>query len=852
MEEFIIERVLGSGGFGITYLARDKRLGRQVVIKENLPAQFCWRDTTSLTVQPRHSSGEDVDNFQYSLESFEKEAATLASLNHPGIVKVLRSFEANGTAYFVMPFVEGTTFDTLIKERHAQGETFTEEELAGLLGRVLDALAYLHARGIYHRDIKPGNILITDDGDPVLIDFGAARQRLSERSLTVIESPGYTPFEQLQSRGQVGPWSDLYALGGTLYKAITGETPAKATDRAFDDPVEKLGSRAELRGRHTGKFMASIEKAMATKASQRFRDAREWINQLETSKMDFPGAEGAGAEDLSAAQFAEVPTVNSSRTTVKNSSQLQFIRVGLAVGLIAIVLMLIIGTKVREGTSTSVPPRQVEKAKVQVESEIDTPLPVKQDDQVPLTHPAQKPDTESLASIGTLPTLDREVAELLETVVKLREGGETEGLIDLMRAAEGMKPNHPAVMKEFALTYEHMGLTEKAKQYWQRIVGLGESVAGVFYGLAQQQLAILGATVPILGASVVSGPPAQARASLSVSVPELPPQSEEELPPAQGSVWKVLKVDGREYVTGESMRLFYRFSTHKVDGKHVWFRNPNLIIKGQVGSQELLVNNIKLILSYPVLYQGGQALFSRLDLCKLIEPVIRPSNIGTNTFDTVVLDAGHGGLDSGAKGAQGLEKDFALAMVMVVKEALLKRGFKVVLTRDDDTLVSEDSRVALANQTLESIFISIHFNEGAENESGIETFALAPQGSSSSDEDDFSNSASLGNQFDSENIALATAVHAQVVHRFKLIDRGIKRSRSTELTGLNRPGILFKGGFITNKRECQLIASDQYRDALSEAIGDAVTNYRRALASKPARLLSIPMSVLSDEHSEND
>ena len=200
MEEFIIERVLGSGGFGITYLARDKRLGRQVVIKENLPAQFCWRDTTSLTVQPRHSSGEDVDNFQYSLESFEKEAATLASLNHPGIVKVLRSFEANGTAYFVMPFVEGTTFDTLIKERHAQGETFTEEELAGLLGRVLDALAYLHARGIYHRDIKPGNILITDDGDPVLIDFGAARQRLSERSLTVIESPGYTPFEQLPSR----------------------------------------------------------------------------------------------------------------------------------------------------------------------------------------------------------------------------------------------------------------------------------------------------------------------------------------------------------------------------------------------------------------------------------------------------------------------------------------------------------------------------------------------------------------------------------------------------------------------------------------------------------------------------
>jgi serine/threonine protein kinase len=276
LEEFIIERVLGSGGFGITYLARDKRLGRQVVIKENLPAQFCWRDTMSLKVQPRQSSGEDADNFQYSLESFETEAATLASLDHPGIVKVLRSFEANGTAYFVMPFVEGVTFDEVIKERQAQCESFTEEELIGLLRRVLEALGYLHERGIYHRDIKPGNILITAEGDPVLIDFGAARQRLSERSLTVIESPGYTPFEQLQSRGKVGPWSDLYALGGTLYKAITGETPEKSADRVMEDSLLQLAKCTDLSNTFSHRFLESLDQALAFKVRDRFQDADSW------------------------------------------------------------------------------------------------------------------------------------------------------------------------------------------------------------------------------------------------------------------------------------------------------------------------------------------------------------------------------------------------------------------------------------------------------------------------------------------------------------------------------------------------------------------------------------------------
>jgi TPR repeat protein/serine/threonine protein kinase len=278
--EFVIERVLGSGGFGITYLARDTSLNRQVVIKENLPAQFAWRETTTGTVRPRHTSGGDADDYEWSMNNFLREAETLASLDHPGIVRVLRKFEANGTAYFVMPFVDGVAFDELIKNRSAEGVRFSDEELKGLLTRLLDALGYLHDRGIYHRDIKPGNILVSNDGVPALIDFGSARQRLSERSMTVVESAGYTPFEQLQTRGDVGPWSDLYALGATIEKSITSETPPKAADRIGSDPRIPLVNRRDLAGNYSRGLLASIDQALAVDGKARWQSAEQWQEVL--------------------------------------------------------------------------------------------------------------------------------------------------------------------------------------------------------------------------------------------------------------------------------------------------------------------------------------------------------------------------------------------------------------------------------------------------------------------------------------------------------------------------------------------------------------------------------------------
>jgi N-acetylmuramoyl-L-alanine amidase len=320
------------------------------------------------------------------------------------------------------------------------------------------------------------------------------------------------------------------------------------------------------------------------------------------------------------------------------------------------------------------------------------------------------------------------------------------------------------------------------------------------------------------------------------------------LPNSDGS-WEIVKLNGRDYVTADSIQRFYRFNALKVDGKHVWMRSPVYIVKADIGSQELLINNTKFILSDNVAESKGKALFSRLDLVKLIDPVLLPNHIQTaEMFDTVVIDAGHGGHDSGAKGIYGYEKDFTLKMALSLSDALQKRGFKTVLTRRTDEFISLPGRVAISNATPRSIFISLHFNSSGPSAAGVETWALSPQGASSTfmGSRGWDNSTFSGNRRDSENIALATAVHAMVIHNLSaiadkgmmnrsMVDRGIKRARWTVLTGCNRPGILFEGGFVTNATEGRLIAAQSYREYLTNSIADAVLNYRKALYPNVAK-----------------
>ena len=241
---YLIGRALGQGGFGITYLAWDLNLDRKLAIKEYFPRDLCVRSRDESTVQ---AVSQNVrDSYKDGLSKFLDEGKTLARFqDNPGIVPVLTFFPENGTAYIVMSYVEGQTFKQYL-EQH--GGKLGFEEALGMLAPLMDTLKEVHAVGMLHRDISPDNIYVTRSGQMKLLDFGNARFAIGEqsRSLDVILKPGYAPYEQYQSRGKQGPWTDIYALSATLYRAVTGQIPSPAPDRmAHDDlvPPSRLGAK---------------------------------------------------------------------------------------------------------------------------------------------------------------------------------------------------------------------------------------------------------------------------------------------------------------------------------------------------------------------------------------------------------------------------------------------------------------------------------------------------------------------------------------------------------------------------------------------------------------------------------
>ena len=229
--EFEIGPVLGHGGFGITYRAVDTLLQEDVAIKEFLPNELAVR-VSDETVKAK--SAGDQDSFRTGLSTFLEEARMIARFRHPNIMQVRRFFELHGTGYIVLEYERGRT----LSQRLADGP-IGEAELRDLLLRLLDGLEAVHDRGILHRDLKPSNIIIRDNGTPVLIDFGAARDFTSRhsRSITAIAAPGYSPPEQYGVGGQQGPWTDFYALGAILYRCVTGSAPVDSLRRLRKDPL---------------------------------------------------------------------------------------------------------------------------------------------------------------------------------------------------------------------------------------------------------------------------------------------------------------------------------------------------------------------------------------------------------------------------------------------------------------------------------------------------------------------------------------------------------------------------------------------------------------------------------------
>ena len=239
--EFELLKVLGVGGFGIVYLAFDHALEREVAVKEYMPASLAGRTETQ-HVSLRSQS--DSDTFALGLRSFVNEAKMLARFDHPSLLKVHRFWEANGTAYMAMPVISGRTFKDV---RSEMAQPPDEYWLRTLLMPLLGAIEKLHSEGVYHRDIAPDNIVIEPDGRPVLLDFGAARRVISDKSqaLTAILKPAYAPIEQYAEAGSVkqGPWTDLYALGATLHYMLLGRPPSPATARAVHDSQAPLSAQ---------------------------------------------------------------------------------------------------------------------------------------------------------------------------------------------------------------------------------------------------------------------------------------------------------------------------------------------------------------------------------------------------------------------------------------------------------------------------------------------------------------------------------------------------------------------------------------------------------------------------------
>ncbi|MCE2915350.1 MAG: serine/threonine protein kinase [Rubrivivax sp.] len=240
--EFEVTGMLGIGGFGIVYRAFDHDLEREVAVKEYMPAMMAGR-TETLHVSLRSQS--DAETFALGLKSFVNEAKLLARFNHPALLKVYRFWEANGTAYMAMPVLQGRTLKQI---RSTLSEPPDEAWLRGMLDPLLGAIDHLHQAGVYHRDIAPDNIQIEPDGHPVLVDFGAARRVITDKTqtLTAILKPAYAPIEQYAEVAAVkqGPWTDLYALGATLHFMLLGRPPSPATTRAVFDDVQPLAQQA--------------------------------------------------------------------------------------------------------------------------------------------------------------------------------------------------------------------------------------------------------------------------------------------------------------------------------------------------------------------------------------------------------------------------------------------------------------------------------------------------------------------------------------------------------------------------------------------------------------------------------
>jgi len=274
LDGYELERPLGGGGFSVVYRARQIDDGRPVVIKEYMPNKLARRDRDG---QVRARNDKTENRFSRGRKLFFQEASTLASLKHCNIVNVFNFFQANGTVYMVMEYQEGENLQHYLQSRRGGlSETF----LRTVVPPLLDGLELIHARELLHLDIKPGNIHIRRGGQPLLLDFGAVHgfPQSRQQQPGQIISPGFSPIEQYDSRGYVGPWTDLYAIGATMRACIEGRAPENARKRHERDTLRP--AQFAFRKRYSDNLLRAIDWAMEVDPLLRPQNVAEFRKAL--------------------------------------------------------------------------------------------------------------------------------------------------------------------------------------------------------------------------------------------------------------------------------------------------------------------------------------------------------------------------------------------------------------------------------------------------------------------------------------------------------------------------------------------------------------------------------------------
>ena len=310
LNEYRIESLLGGGGFGLTYLAHDTLLDCKVAIKEFLPTDIALRGEGQRVV-PR--AGPAVEMFEQGLRRFLDESRALANFRHPHIVRVSRFFEANGSAYMVMDYEQGRPLNQWVRERGGRVDRAT---LLAIVRPLLEGLQVIHDGGFLHRDIKPPNICIRDDGAPVLLDFGAARRyHDTEHTLTAIVTPGFAPFEQYHSHGNQGPWTDIYSLAAVMYWLVTGQRPIESAARVQNDPLIPASRLADA-SVYGASLLRAIDWGLEPHDSRRPRSVADFRRVFMAAPTPGRGPLAAGSVSVHPAPTVRATGASEERRTI--------------------------------------------------------------------------------------------------------------------------------------------------------------------------------------------------------------------------------------------------------------------------------------------------------------------------------------------------------------------------------------------------------------------------------------------------------------------------------------------------------------------------------------------------------